>query len=56
MTTRRLEMSWKNRYGDCLVGMTTTSLYGSLSQYNSTRWHKCDSTEGDVSITPDDEF
>ena len=30
-----IRKSWEDKYGDILVGMTTTSLYGTHSQYNS---------------------
>ena len=45
---------WKKLYGQTLVGMTTTSLYGSYSMYNSLKWwHKCGSSAGKVAIKPD---
>ena len=31
---------WLNKYGDLLVGMTTTSLYGSFSQYSGLKYWK----------------
>ena len=46
---------WKEKYGDVLVGVTTTSLYGTkkpggLSQYDNLEyWMKMDFTEGSVS-------
>ncbi len=46
---------WKKLYGQTLVGMTTTSLYGSYSMYNSLKWwHKCGSSTGKIPIKPDD--
>lgn len=45
---------WKKLYGQTLVGLTTTSLYGSYSMYNSLKWwHKCGSSAGKVAIKPD---
>lgn len=46
---------WKKLYDQTLVGMTTTSLYGSYSMYNSLKWwHKCGSSTGKMPIKPDD--
>jgi len=46
---------WKKLYGQTLAGMTTTSLYGSYSMYNSLKWwHKCGSSTGKIPIKPDD--
>lgn len=45
---------WKKQYGDTLVGVTTTSLYGSFSMYNSVPlWKKVGSTNGKIVIKPD---
>lgn len=47
---------WKNQYGDVLVGVTTTSLYGSFSMYNSVPlWKKVGSTNGKIVIKPDND-
>ena len=49
---------WKKQYGDVLVGVTTTSLYGrtkadGLSQYdNLDHWQKMGFTAGSVSFEP----
>lgn len=49
---------WKKQYGDTLIGVTTTSLYGKtklngLSQYdNLDHWHKMGFTAGSVSFEP----
>lgn len=44
---------WKSKYGDVLVSVTTTSLYGSFSQYqNLKHWKKRGSTAGSVSYEP----
>lgn len=46
---------WKKLYNQTLVGMTTTSLYGSYSMYNSLKWwHKCGTSTGKIPIKPDD--
>jgi len=46
---------WKKLYNQTLVGMTTTSLYGSYSMYNSIKWwHKCGTSAGKIPIKPDD--
>lgn len=46
---------WKKLYDQTLVGMTTTSLYGSYSMYNSLKWWtKCGSSTGKIPIKPDD--
>jgi hypothetical protein len=48
---------WRELYGDELVGMTTTSLYGSESMYNSIPfWKKIGSSAGKISLKPDDRF
>lgn len=50
---------WKKQYGDVLVGVTTTSLYGKtkaggLSQYdNLDHWQKMGFTSGSVSFEPE---
>ena len=42
ITTKATRDIWKKLYDETLVGMTTTSLYGSYSMYNSLKWwHKC---------------
>lgn len=52
---------WKKKYGDVLVGVTTTSLYGKtkpggLSQYdNLTHWNPMGFTAGSVSFEPEKE-
>jgi hypothetical protein len=48
-----VEKAWNERYNDILVGVSTTSLYGSFSQYNSLKYyHKRGHTEGSVSYEP----
>ncbi len=51
-----VENYWNEKYKEKLVGVSTTSLYGGLSQYNRLKyWHKCDSTEGKIPIEPSEE-
>ena len=38
MTSSDIRNAWKDVYDDLLVGMTTTSLYGSFSMYNGLKW------------------
>ena len=51
----KVQQDWKEQYGDTLVGVTTTSLYGKskthgLSQYDRLQhWKKMDYTSGSVS-------
>ena len=55
VTSNATRKIWKDLYGQTLVGMTTTSLYGSYSMYNSLKWwHKCGSSTGKMTIKPDD--
>ena len=54
VTSNATRKIWKDLYGQTLVGITTTSLYGSYSMYNSLKWwHKCGSSAGKVAIKPD---
>lgn len=49
-----VEKDWKEKYGDILVGITTTSLYGSFSQYqNLSYWNKRGHSAGSVRYEPD---
>jgi len=53
-----VEKDWKARYGDTLVGVTTTSLYGNtksngLSQYDGLdHWNKMGFSSGSVAFEP----
>jgi len=54
VTSKMVRDTWKKLYGQPLVGMTTTSLYGSYSIYNSLKWwHKCGTSNGKILIKPD---
>jgi hypothetical protein len=45
---------WKEKYGDTLVGLTTTSLFGQFSMYNSIpTWKSLGETKGTVLLKPD---
>ena len=49
--------TWKEKYGDELVGITTTSLHGSFSVYNGIpTWRKLGRTKGRVMLKPNDEI
>jgi hypothetical protein len=55
VTTDVVRETWKSQYDAVLAGMTTTSLYGSFSMYNSLKWwYKCGTSAGKISIKPDD--
>lgn len=53
-----VQADWKSRYGDTLVGVTTTSLYGNtktngLSQYDGLEhWNKMGFSSGSVAFEP----
>lgn len=48
-----VQNAWKDTYNQTLVGLTTTSLYGTLSQYNSLQyWNKRGKTKGSIGYNP----
>jgi len=48
---------WKELYDNVLVGMTTTSLYGTKSFYNGVPyWKKCGASAGKISLKPDEKY
>ena len=52
----QIRTDWEERYGDKLIGISTTSLYGSFSMYNSIPlWKKVGSSAGKIILKPDDE-
>jgi len=56
VTTDVVRDVWKKQYNAVMAGMTTTSLYGSYSMYNSLKWwHKCGTSAGKMPIKPDDD-
>ncbi len=55
LTSEELRTHWKKTYGDELIGLTTTSLYGIHSMYNGIPlWKTLGESTGRVSIKPDD--
>ena len=56
-TSKIVRDLWKEKYGDTLVGLTTTSLFGQFSMYNSTKvWKSLGETKGMVLLKPDDNY
>jgi len=56
-TSDKVVDNFSNRYGDLIVGITTTSLYGSFSQYNSLAyWNKRGHSAGSVKYFPSNEL
>jgi len=57
LADERVRNDYRNKYKDELVGITTTSLYGSQSQYNSIPcWKKLGKSKGQILIKPDKEI
>jgi len=55
VTTSTIRDKWKENYDETLIGVTTTSLYGVHSQYNSIpHWKTLGESTGKISIKPDD--
>ena len=55
-TSKQIRDDWENEYGDKLVGLTTTSLYGSKSAYNGIKWwRKLGTTSGKMLLPPNEE-
>jgi hypothetical protein len=53
VSSKKVREDWKNKYGDTMVGMTTTSLYGTECQYNRLpNFKKMGKTTGKMSIRP----
>jgi hypothetical protein len=51
--SRIVENAWNKRYNDKLVGISTTSLYGSFSQYNGLKyWKKMGHSSGKIRYVP----
>jgi len=56
LTTNSVAKIWEDAYDDVLVGLTTTSLYGSASMYNSIPfWKKLGKSKGAIALKPDDD-
>lgn len=57
ITTSTIRDYWKSNYGQTLIAIGTTSLYGIHSQYNGIPHYKTlGESSGKISIKPDDEF
>jgi len=55
LTDESLRAHWKKTYGDELIGLTTTSLYGIHSMYNGIPlWKTLGESAGKISLKPDD--
>ena len=56
LTTKVVAEAWQKSPETLLVGLTTTSLYGSESMYNSIPfWKKLGSSAGQIGLKPDDD-
>jgi len=56
VTSSVIRDAWKKLYGQTLVGLSTTSLYGIHSMYNSIPlWRTMGSSKGRIALKPDDE-
>ena len=56
LTTKVVSDAWETLYNNKLAGLTTTSLYGSDSMYNSIPfWKKMGSSKGAIGLKPDDD-
>ena len=57
LADERVRNDYRNKYKDELVGITTTSLFGSQSQYNSIPcWKKLGKSKGKILIKPNKEI
>lgn len=53
--SKKIRDIWKELYDDTLVGVTTTSLFGTQSIYNGIPyWKKCGGSAGEILLKPDD--
>jgi len=56
ITSYKIRQEWEQRYGDVLVGATTTSLYGNFSQYDGIPiWKNLGETKGNFLRKPTDD-
>ena len=54
-TLPQIQNDWEEKYGDKLVGITTTSLFGSKSSYNGIKWwKKMGTTAGKMLLPPNE--
>lgn len=57
LTTKSVRDYWKFKFGNTLVGLTTTSLYGSHSMYQRIPfWKEMGVTAGKIALKPDDDI
>lgn len=57
LCTKDVRDAWENKFGDKLVGLTTTSLYGGHSMYQRIPWwKKLGKTAGRILLKPDDDY
>lgn len=57
LTTKKFRDHWESYYGDKLIAIQTTSLYGIHSMYNGIPHYKTMGTsKGKINIKPDDKF
>ena len=57
VVSKVIQDKWYELYNQKLVGMTTTSLYGTYSMYNSLKWWKpVGASAGKIAIKPDDKI
>jgi hypothetical protein len=55
LCTKSVQDAWKEKFGNTLAGMTTTSLYGGHSMYQRIPfWKELGDTAGKINIKPDD--
>ena len=56
LATSKVRDHWKEKFGNTLVGMTTTSLYGSHSMYQRIPfWKELGVTAGKIALKPNDD-
>lgn len=57
LCTKDVRDAWESKFGDKLVGLTTTSLYGGHSMYQRIPfWKELGKTAGRILLKPDDDF
>ena len=57
VTSKTIRDTWKELYGQTVVGFSTTALYGIHSMYNGIpHWKTLGETKGKISLKPDDKF
>ena len=55
LCTKEVQHAWKTKFGNILIGMTTTSLYGGHSMYQRIPfWKELGDTAGKINLKPDD--